>query len=163
MNSKQFWALIDAARQQAGTDMDARVDALQDLLSPLDAHAIAAFQRHYDAQRLRAHRWDLWGAAYLIHDGCDHDGFRHFCDWLLSEGREVFEATLRDPDSLAERAPPRGVALELFGYVALAVHEQKFRQALVRDTATDIALPMGEEWTEAELPVLFPRLAHRYW
>jgi hypothetical protein len=49
-----------------------------------------------------SYRWDLWGAAYLINGGCSDDGFDYFRGWLLSQGRAIWQATLADPDSLAD-------------------------------------------------------------
>jgi hypothetical protein len=163
MQEEQFWAIVDSARQQAGAVLDERVDALQNLLSALDLDAIVAYQRHYEHMIARAHRWDLWGAAYLINEGCSDDGFRHFCDWLISEGRATFERALDDPDSLALLPYQELAELELFGYVARAVYEQKCGKELAIDLSTDLSMPAGDEWCEEELPELFPRLTSKYW
>lgn len=163
MEEQQFWSIIEAARSTAGPVLDERVDALQDVLSALDLAEVTAFQRHYERMIARAHRWDLWGAAYLINEGCADDGFRHFCDWLISEGQATFNAALRDPDSLAQLPYQELAELELFGYVALAVYEQRSGRELDRDPSTALALPAGEEWCEADLPALFPKLAQKYW
>jgi hypothetical protein len=37
----------------------------------------------------------------VIEDGCSEDCFRDFRSYLISLGREAYEAALRDPDSLA--------------------------------------------------------------
>lgn len=163
MQEEQFWSIIDAARGQAGPVPDARVDALQNLLSTLDLEAVLAFQRHYERMIARAHRWDLWGAAYLINEGCADDGFRYFCDWLISEGRQTFERALLDPDSLALLPYQELAELEMFGYVALAVYEQKCGKELPLDHTTALSLPAGDEWCEEELPGMFPRLTAKYW
>ena len=163
MDEKQFWAIVEAARQQAGADPDERVDALQDQLSALDLDGVAAFQRHYERMIAKAHRWDLWGAAYLINEGCSDDGFRYFCDWLISSGRATFERALEDPDSLALLPWQERAELEMFGYVALAVYEQKCGRELALDHTTALSMPAGEEWSEEELPGLLPRLTAKYW
>ena len=163
MQEEQFWSIIESARRQAGAVLEERVDALQDLLSGLDLEAIVAFQRHYERMIARAHRWDLWGAAYLINEGCSDDGFRHFCDWLISEGHATFEQALDDPDSLALLPYQEVAELELFGYVALAVYEQKTGRELALDHTTALSMPAGDEWCEEELPAMFPRLIEKYW
>lgn len=163
MQEEQFWAIVESARQRAGSVLDERVDAVQDLLSALGLEDVEAFQRHYERMLARAHRWDLWGAAYLINEGCADDGFRHFCDWLISEGRDTFERALADPDSLATLPYQQVAELELFGYVALAVYQQKCGRELALDHATALAPPAGDEWSEAELPGMFPRLTAKYW
>lgn len=163
MSEEQFWSIVEAVRQQAGGAPELRVDALQDQLSTLDLDDIVAFQRHYERLINQAHRWDLWGAAYLINEGCSDDGFRHFCDWLISEGRTTFDQALEDPDSLALLPYQQRAELELFGYVALAVYEQKCGRELALDHTTALSMPAGDEWCEEELPGLFPRLTAKYW
>jgi hypothetical protein len=54
-----------------------------------------------------SYRGDLWGAAYLINGGASDDGFDYFRGWLIAQGREVFEAAVADPDSLAGVAAVR--------------------------------------------------------
>lgn len=163
MQEEQFWSIVETARQAAGAAIDARVDALQELLSSLDLDAIVAFQRHYEHMIARAHRWDLWGAAYLINEGCSDDGFRYFCDWLISEGRTTFERALLEPDSLALLPYQELAELEMFGYVALAVYEQKSGHELALDHTTALSMPAGDEWCEEQLPGMFPRLTAKYW
>ena len=51
-----------------------------------------------------AYHWDLWGAAYLINGGCSDDGFEYFRRWLVLQGRDVFQAAVSNPDTLAEVA-----------------------------------------------------------
>jgi hypothetical protein len=94
MQGQEFWAIVESARLEGGTEIEGRVDALEGKLDQLDLDAIQAFQRTYDEMIHRAHRWDLWGAAYLMNGGCSDDGFRYFCYWLISEGERTFEQAL---------------------------------------------------------------------
>lgn len=52
-------------------------------------------------------------AASLILGGCSDDGFEYFRGRLIAQGREVFERSVADPDSLADLPvmdpPARGV------------------------------------------------------
>ena len=162
MEEQHFWAIIHAAKTAAGTDVEARPSALGVQLSSLDLAAIQNFQRSYDELILRANRWDLWGAAYVMNGGCSDDGFRYFRDWLISEGREVFERALANPDSLAELQRRDYFDLESFGYVALKTFAAKGGGELERDFSSELAMPSGKEWSEPELPALFPKLAAKY-
>lgn len=58
----------------------------------------------FDRLAARAHTVDLWGAAYLINGGASDDGFYYFRCWLIGMGREVYEAAVANPDSLADAA-----------------------------------------------------------
>ena len=42
----------------------------------------------------------------MINGGCSDDGFAYFRSWLISRGRVVYEAAVRDPDSLAAIVDP---------------------------------------------------------
>lgn len=162
MEDTEFWRIVGAAREAAGSDADERPETLRLELERLSLDAIQSFQRIYESQLQRANRWDLWGAAYLMNDGCSDDGFRYFRDWLVSEGRQVFEATLDNPDSLATVEDAEYYELEPFAYVALDVFEAKGGGELERDFACETTMPAGPEWTEDELPGMFPRLSARF-
>lgn len=162
MQQQAFWSIVDTARRNAGPDTEARVGALEQQLSRLGLSEIQEFQNRYDETIHKANRWDLWGAAYLMNGGCSDDGFRYFCHWLISEGREAFERALADPESLAELPRQEYFELESFAYVALKVFEDKGGGELERDVSIEMAMPAGEEWAEDELPALYPKLAAKY-
>jgi hypothetical protein len=162
VDSDRFWSIVDSAKSRAGGDVDSRIETLKQQLEPLSASELQAFQVQYDARIRDSFRWDLWGAAYLMNGGCSDDGFRYFRDWLISEGRAVFEAALASPDSLAQLPRVELAELELFGYVALELYEQKGGGELARDFSSELTMPAGQEWTEEQLPNLFPALADKY-
>jgi hypothetical protein len=161
MDEPRFWSLIDAAKAQAGDHERARPPALRAALAALSPSAIQSFQRTYDQALLRANRWDLWGAAYLMMGGCSDDGFRYFRDWLISEGRAAYERALADPDSLADVPVQDDYELESFGQAALDAFAEHTDAALERDARVD-GPPEGDEWDEDALAGMFPRLAARY-
>lgn len=101
MDETEFWELIDATREAAGGDPEEQADALVDRLLRLDPELVLDFARHFEARYNRAYRWDLWGAAWLLLDGCSDDAFDYFRCWLIGQGREVFEGALHEPDALA--------------------------------------------------------------
>lgn len=101
MTEPEFWAHVAAARPRR-YDADAHAEALTARLAKLAEPDILDFVHHWDAASARAYRRDLWGAAYLVNGGCSDDGFQYFRWWLILQGREVFDAALADPDTLAE-------------------------------------------------------------
>jgi hypothetical protein len=162
MDDEEFWSLVEAARDASDDNVDDRPGALEQLLMGRQPDEVQDFQDFYDEMLRRAHRWDLWGAAYLMNGGCSDDGFRYFRDWLISEGRRVFEAALADPDSLAELPRLDGFELEDFGYVASDVYQQITGNDLEPALFEESGDPAGEQWEEDELPAMFPRLAEKY-
>ena len=162
MHVDQFWQFIDAVKVKAGADTEAREDALRAVLGSLGPAELQSFQNHYDQLIALSYRWDLWAAAYIINGGCSDDGFRYFRDWLISEGRNVFEAALKDPDSLADLPHVDPAELESFGYVALDLHEEKGAGAMKRALSGEGGDPAGEPWEEDAVGDLLPRLDAKY-
>ncbi|MEU2222397.1 DUF4240 domain-containing protein [Streptomyces sp. NPDC018347] len=170
MDETEFWELIDATREAAGGDPEEQADALVDRLLRLDPELVLDFARHFEARYNRAYRWDLWGAAWLLLDGCSDDAFDYFRCWLIGQGREVFEGALHEPDALAgllgefdEEIDGDG---EELGYAADEVYEQ-----LTGTVAPDLGIapaPAEPEGTPLDLEddrVLasrYPRLWERF-
>lgn len=102
MDEDRFWALVDAARAESGGDDDTLVEALHVAVFKLDAEEILGYQRRFGELHERSYTTALWGAAYLLNGGCSDDGFDYFRGWLIARGRNVFDAALANPDSLAD-------------------------------------------------------------
>ena len=101
MDSPQFWQLVETTRGQPD-----RAEALARLLEPLDPDEIVRFRLVYDDLLQSAYTVDLKGAAYTINGGCEDEGFVLFREALIERGRAIFEAAVRDPDSLADVVTP---------------------------------------------------------
>ena len=93
-----------------------------------------------------AYTWKLWGAAYMIGGGCSDDGFIDFRYGLIAKGQTVFEAAVRDPDSLVQLGTCIEIENEAFGYVAQTVYEDKTGDQIVRANASPKEGSMGEKW-----------------
>ncbi|MGW2713261.1 DUF4240 domain-containing protein [Streptomyces argyrophyllae] len=170
MDETEFWELIDATREAAGGDPEEQADALVERLLQLEPDLVLDFARHFEARYNRAYRWDLWGAAWLLLDGCSDDAFDFFRCWLIGQGREVFEGAVHEPDALAgllddfdEEVDGDG---EELGYAADEAYEQ-----LTGTVAPDLGIaqaPAEPEGTPLDLEddrVLaqrYPRLWQRF-
>lgn len=105
MTQDEFWDHVRAARRR---DPDEHADHLAARLAPLPVDEILDFGRWWLAAKAAAHTWDVWGAAYLVNGGCADDEFDEFRNWLILQGREVFDAAVAEPDALAEVLSGRG-------------------------------------------------------
>lgn len=76
-----------------------------------------------------AYRTDIWALAYLLRGGCSDDSFDAFRGWLISQGRQVFEARLAEPD----------------GFDVALHHGESGGMDELRDAA-----PTAYEWREAK-------------
>jgi hypothetical protein len=101
MNDATFWRLISETRTAADNDTDEQSHLLEERLSKLPAEEILGFERIRRSLDRQAYTWDIWGAAYVIEDGCSDDCFRDFRGYLISLGQGPYENALRNPDSLA--------------------------------------------------------------
>lgn len=160
MHESRFWEIIAAAKSAAGSDSEAREDTLRAQLDALDTDELVAFDATFSVLHRQAYRWDLWGAAYVMHGGCGDDSFIDFRNWLISEGEQVYRAALRDPDSLADLPQVEDCTLEGIGYVAGTLLEQRHAETARPQGAP--ASPAGDEWDEDDLAELFPRLSALY-
>jgi hypothetical protein len=101
MNEATFWQLISETRRAADNDTDEQSHLLEERLSKLPAEEILGFERIRQRLDRLAYTWDIWGAAYVIEDGCSDDCFRDFRGYLIFLGQGPYENALRNPDSLA--------------------------------------------------------------
>ncbi|MFR9797156.1 DUF4240 domain-containing protein [Streptomyces sp. MS06] len=154
MDETEFWELVDTTREAAEGDPEEQADLLVARLVRLDPESVIDFARHFESRYNRAYRWDLWGAAWVLLDGCSDDAFDFFRCWLIGQGREVFEGALHDPDALADLLDDDfdeevdGDGEEL-GYAADEAYEQ-----LTGSVAPDLAIapaPAEPEGTPLDL------------
>lgn len=97
-----FGRLVADTRDDAGDDTGRQTQLLEERLRELPPGEIVAFHEQRHKLDERAYTWDVWGAAYVIEDGCSDDCFRDFRAYLISLGPQVYEAAMRDPDSIAD-------------------------------------------------------------
>lgn len=168
LEKNDFWQLIDASRLAADNDPEAQLDTLGDLLAALEADQIVAFDRLLVEQVNRAYHWDLWAAAYIIGGGCSDDGFMDFTTWLIGKGEAVFEAALRDADSLADVVDDEldgECQVEGLSYLPCQAWEEKSGRPgddFPRHLYAFQEGPQGESWDEDAVHARLPRLAARF-
>ncbi|MFE4634865.1 DUF4240 domain-containing protein [Streptomyces sp. NPDC056773] len=104
MDKQQFWQLIEAARNQGSDPDDGEAVAREatSLLASRPVEEIVAAEQVLWALMVDSYTKPLWAAAYTANGGCSDDGFDYFRGWLISQGRDVFERVVADPDALAE-------------------------------------------------------------
>jgi hypothetical protein len=166
MTEKRFWQIISALGQDPAMDEDEQCNRLEEQLRDLPPADLFAFQRLYDEKIVAAYRWDMWGAAYLINEGCSDDGFVYFRAWLVTQGEAVYQAALEEPDSLAAVVDPAQDAYE--AEAVWEVARRLYQEATGAEMpATNVPWPLepaGERCNfddEAEVMRRLPRLTRR--
>jgi hypothetical protein len=114
----------------------------------------------------RAYTWELWGAAYVIDDGCSDDCFRDFRAYLISLGHDPYEAALKDPDSLAPVVEDAETGdWENADDVAPEAYQDVAGEDIPSGDSDLSGRPRGQEWDDEEQDALvrrYPALAARF-
>ena len=161
MEIESFWKIVNKAKANA-SDFEDRAVQLKNLLLELSADEIVEFDIEYQKRMVEAYRWDLWGAAYVINGGCSDDGFHYFCAFLISEGKQIYNKAIRDPESLVDIEIEEDAEFEEFNYVASEAYEEKTNNKLPPNEIHFPSDPVGEDWDEDDLDQMFPKLTKKY-
>jgi Protein of unknown function (DUF4240) len=109
MERVRFWSLVEAAKQISGGDVRRQAALLVERLRQLPLSDIVEFQHTLEAVHAESFRAELWDAAAVINQWdfsnrlfCSEDSFFMFRGWLVAQGREVYDAAIAAPDSLAD-------------------------------------------------------------
>jgi hypothetical protein len=161
-----FWGLVDQSRAAAGGSTERASELLEAGLRRLPPEQIDAFQRMREELDRRAYTWELWGAAYVIEDGCSDDCFRDFRAYLISLGRGPYEAALANPDSLARVVQDAETGdWENADDVAPEAYEDATGEDIPAGDSDVSGPPRGEAWDDDQADELvrrYPALAARF-
>ena len=127
MNKEQFWRIVDDVHSSADPrDQGAVLFALQEQLRNLPSAEIMEWQEIFQFYDDAAYRDELWAASGAMGAHCSDDGFMDFRSWLISQGRDVYMAALKDPESLAEvDTEGQSLNFEEYAYVAPKAYAQR--------------------------------------
>ena len=161
-----FWGLIESARADADNDTERQSELLEERLSKLPPRQIVRFQQIRRQMDERAYTWDIWGAAFVIDDGCSDDCFRDFRAYLISLGPRAFAAAMRNPDSLAPIVQDAEEGdWENADDVAPDAYQTATGDDFPADSSDLSGSPRGEPWDDESQEMLvqrYPALAARF-
>lgn len=156
-----LWSIIERVDRSSKGELEAACDAFRAELEALDDNSLVKVVEQFNAAMTRAYNWDLWGAAYVIHGGTSDDHFWDFRAGLVAMGREAFERSLEDPDSMSEiDGVEERTLFEGFQYVPDNVLEARGLDA--RGSHGHDRKPSGTKWNEDDLAKRFPKLSSRF-
>ena len=144
-----FWETISKLRGEP----EDRAQMLEQVMATWSPEERREFGLEFYKRHQAAYTWDLWGAGYILDGGMSDDSFMDFRGWLISQGQEVYEGALRNPDSLAAIAVPYEVTNEDFLYVATTGVSDADAAQLTWPSE-----PTGTDWKEEDLPARFPKI-----
>lgn len=137
INRDTFWALMAGGKAVCGLDLDAETKWLKGQLQQMEPKEALRFH-HITLRYLDlAYQYGLWSAASILTQGCGDDGFTDFCCWLIAQGKDVYLAALKDPDSLADAKPYGGCRFADLNYLGDIVYEEKTGRSAYSETIPD--------------------------
>ncbi len=102
MNTEVFWELIDRTRHASNNDFSRQTELIADELVQLSEQELLECEGVFDDLMREAYLPDLWEVAYIISNGCSDDGFMDFRDWLICQGKNIYQVALEDPEGLVD-------------------------------------------------------------
>ena len=99
MPEDEFWVIIQWSLERS-EDMEGQCAALLEILSYMNDNRVYAFDYQCKKLQHKANIYPLWACAYTAMGGCSDDAFDYFKIWLVSRGKDVYEAALQNPDTL---------------------------------------------------------------
>jgi uncharacterized protein DUF4240 len=165
-STNPFWSLISDTRRAAGKDTGTQTELLRDRLSRLSPARILEFEGWWRSLDRRLYTWDVWGAAYVIEDGCSDDCFRDFRAYVILLGQDAFKRAAKSPDSLAGVVSDAETGdWEGADDVAPDAYSTATGNDFPADTSDLSGNPRGAPWDDSQVGALirrYPRLASQF-
>lgn len=178
INKDTFWDLIAQAQAQCGNSVYRIAQWIEDRLMELGPEQAKQFDYISHTYRAMAYKYGLWTAASVLCNGCTDDGFTDFRGWLIAQGRDVYMAALKDPDSLSDVPIPanRDCCCETLCYVGGYAYEALTGKDINEEFDADVSQTVSKEiepdieygegigypYTWSEAAAYIPKLCAKY-
>lgn len=176
INKDTFWTLIAQAKARCGQDTDASAKWVEGELLRMGPEQAQNFDLIMHGYSALAYKYGLWTAASVMLGGCSDDGFMDFRNWLIAQGKDVYLAALKNPDSLADIPVYGDGCFESLAYIGSSVYEkltgrnaydgfdqaayEKVKQELAKDIEYGEGIGYPYKWSETA--DYLPRLCRKY-
>ena len=118
------WEAIGKAKKYGKRDKNAIADWLWDFLKTIPPEQIENFHNILCAYIELADKPGLKIASDIMAGSCSGWIFRHFRAWVIAQGKTVYLAVLKDPDTLTKVRPFGECIFERLNYTAAGVYEE---------------------------------------
>ncbi|WP_375433781.1 DUF4240 domain-containing protein [uncultured Hymenobacter sp.] len=177
MDKREFWQLIESAKEVSKGDQTRQEQALINSLAQYEPQQIVEFECMLREYLIEADDFNVMAAQKILNGYVTDDSYLYFRCWLIGQGETVFTNALRNPDTLATVVQAPYQDFEELLYVATAAYEQHTGKKA--DDDTEDAFPRsvasargldydsgsatkGEDWTENQLPKMLPKLWKKF-
>ncbi len=152
MNKDIFWKIIEEAKEQCVRDMAWMAHWLEGQLRGMQPEQILKFYAILCGYQEAANKYGLWTAAELLKDnGCSDERFLYFRNWLIAQGKEVYLAALKDPDSFADVRRYDDCEFVFLNYVGYEAYQELTGRDIFPDCTSEMRKEMLEEVSQ-EIP-----------
>ncbi|WP_309088569.1 DUF4240 domain-containing protein [Domibacillus sp.] len=176
MNEEEMWTLFQKAKTK-GEDIEEQMEWLVTVLSRKSVIDLVRFEEIFNEVYNQSYTSDLWAAAYIVMGGCSDDLFDYFRAWLLYQGKDIYYAAIKEPETIIpslENTEKQGEMPELEDLLFLAVYAFEEKTGLEDEHFYRLQERLGEgiqeqpdielDWEEEEdqLRRRFPMLWGKY-
>lgn len=126
LDEEVYWKLVEGSLNNSGNESE-QLSYVTNHLESMTLKEMIGFRLRTDKLLYDSYTSEMWCAGYLMNKGCSDDGFEYFRNWIISRGREVYYAALKNPDTLIAQVDEslEYYDFELFWYVALEAFENR--------------------------------------
>lgn len=131
MTKKQFWEIIETINRNVPDNTQAAMlKCAEEELNKLTLQDLVRYQAIFYEYLNAACREYLRAASAALGAHYTDDGFIDFRSWLISRGKKIYMAALRNPETLVDGPIREGERLnfEQFAYVPSKVYAEKFKK-----------------------------------
>ena len=123
VNEKVFWQIVS---DNYSSNYNTHIRNISEELRDLTNMDLQIFQNTMDLLMARSYTSELWNRVYCINLGCSDDCFKYFRTWMISQGKDIFYNTMKDPDYIKYFGRKELLQnYEGFGYVAYEIADQR--------------------------------------
>ncbi|MBX3252713.1 MAG: DUF4240 domain-containing protein [Chitinophagaceae bacterium] len=172
MNEHEFWKLIDYSFFHSNGNQEIQENILVNKLVDYTPEQIIEFEKIFRKYVIEADDFKVLAAEKIIEGWVTDDPYLYFRCWLIGQGENTFKETLKSPDYLADKIHKEiNTQFEELMYVADKAYMQRTEkkeedETFPRNVAYksgldyDFGAPptKGTDWTEDQLPKLYPKL-----
>jgi hypothetical protein len=155
--------------------MEEQETLLKQALNTLPLNEVVGFYSRTEQLKNAIYNSETWCAGYIMNGGCSDDMFEYFLLWIISCGKEVYEAAKENHDNLDNYMNEddnweKHYDFESFNYVAHSVFEKRTNKDIYdyigeADTG-DFDADFEFNWDEDEpetMQKICPKLYARFW
>jgi hypothetical protein len=176
MDEKEFWKIIDYSFNVSDGDMQQESETITKKLSEYTPAEIVNFETILTKKIIEANDFKILAIDKIVEGSVADDDFLYFRCWLIGQGQKTFEQTIMNPDYLSTVIEKDIVPqFENLLYVSTDAYQSKTGKKVEDNTfprnvtynkgfnyEANGAKMTGTDWTESELPKLYPKLWNKF-